>query len=341
MITIALIGAGGIGKVWADAISAKGGSASGGKKAPEFALKAVVDVDTAKANAIAGKFPGAAVYTDYKEALAAGDVAAVLVATPHCFLAPISKAALEAGKHVLCEKPAGISSAEVAENIKAATRAGKVYMIGFNHRYHPAFMGAKEIAGKGEIGKVLCVRARYGFGGRPGYEKEWRLNKKISGGGELIDQGVHMIDMARWFLGDFADVKGFAENLYWGGEVEDNAFLLLRTPDKRVAQIHVSWTNWEWVHSFEIFGTKGYLSVDGLDQRYRGPERLTVGKVDPQSGKFPVETVTPFPHEKKEDSFARELKEFAEVVEGRMELVSRPEDAVATLKIVEEIYQEK
>ncbi|MBI2623058.1 MAG: Gfo/Idh/MocA family oxidoreductase [Candidatus Liptonbacteria bacterium] len=331
MIKLALVGAGGIGKIWADAL----------KKTDKFALAAVVDVDAAKAKAIADAFPGAAVYGEIKEALAKGDFEAVVIATPHAFLASVSYAALVAGKHVLCEKPAGISSAEVAENIAVAEKAKRVYMIGFNHRYHPAYMQAKEIADKGEIGKIICVRARYGFGGRPGYEKEWRFNKKISGGGELIDQGMHMIDMARWFMGDFADVLGFAENLYWGGEVEDNGFLLLRTADKRVAQIHVSWTNWEWVHSFEIFGTKGYLSVDGLDKRYRGPEKLTVGKVDPQSGKFPVETVTPFPEEKKEDSFARELEEFAAVIGGTMELKSKGEDVVEVLKIVERVYDKK
>ncbi|MBI2888535.1 MAG: Gfo/Idh/MocA family oxidoreductase [Candidatus Liptonbacteria bacterium] len=328
MISIALIGAGGIGKIWSDAF----------KKSSSCVFNAVVDVDAVKAKAIADAFPGAVAYSDLKEALTKGDFEAVVIATPHAFLAPVSKAALEAGKHVLCEKPAGVSSAEVAENIAAAGKANRVYMIGFNHRYHPAYMRAKEIADKGEIGKIICVRARYGFGGRPGYEKEWRFNKKVSGGGELIDQGMHMIDMARWFMGDFTDVKGFAENLYWGGEVEDNGFLLLRTADKRVAQIHVSWTNWEWVHSFEIFGTKGYLSIDGLDKRYRGPEKLTVGKVDPQSGKFPVETTTAFAEEKKEDSFARELEEFAAVIGGRTELKAKGEDVVEVLKIVERIY---
>ncbi|MBM3256781.1 MAG: Gfo/Idh/MocA family oxidoreductase [Candidatus Liptonbacteria bacterium] len=328
MIKLALVGAGGIGKIWADAL----------KQAKEFEVKAVVDIDAAKAKTIADGFPGAAIYGDIKEALEKGDFEAVVIATPHAFLAPISKSALEAGKHVLCEKPTGISSAEVAENLRLAASAKRIYMIGFNHRYHPAYMEAKKLVDKGEIGKVICVRARYGFGGRAGYEKEWRFDKKISGGGELIDQGMHMIDMARWFMGDFVDALGFAENLFWGGEVEDNGFLLLRTADKRVAQIHVSWTNWEWVHSFEIFGDKGYLSVDGLDKRYRGPEKLTVGKVDPRSGKFPVETVTPFPEEKKEDSFVRELEEFAAVIGGEMELQSKGEDVLEVLKIVEKVY---
>src|SRR3989338_8723705 len=154
-ISVALIGAGGIGKIWADAF----------KKTDKFALTAVIDVDPAKAKAIADRFPGATVYGDTKEALSKGDFKAVVIATPHAFLAPISAVAFEAGKHVLCEKPAGISSVEVMENIRLAGMAKKVYMIGFNHRYHPGYMEAKKLVDKGGIGKVICVRARYGFGG--------------------------------------------------------------------------------------------------------------------------------------------------------------------------------
>ncbi len=330
MINITLIGAGGIGKIWAEALG----------KSSKYKVSAVVDKEETKAKAIAEKFPGAKIYNDAATAFKEGDFEAAIVATPHVFLAPISKTVLEAGKHVLCEKPASVSSAEIATNIAIAQKTKRVYMIGFNHRYHPGYMQAKELVEKGEIGKLLFIRARYGFGGRANFEKEWRFDGKISGGGELIDQGVHMIDMARWFLGDIEEAKGFAENCFWGGTVEDNGFLLLRTADKKVAQIHVSWTNWDWIHSFEIFGEKGYCLIDGLDSRYRGPERLTVGKLNPRAGEFPKETVTSFPNEKKEDSFVRELEEFADVVEGKTELQSKAEDARAALEIVEKIYAE-
>ena len=260
-INIALIGAGGIGHLWAKAI----------KEVKGVVLCMVVDIDEKSALSISQYFPGCIAVKDWRKVLTDNDIDAVLVTTPHKWLAPISFAALSAGKHVLCEKPSGITAAEVTKNIILAKKKSLVYMSGFNHRYHPAYMKAKEIFEKGGIGEINFIRARYGFGGRPGYGKEWRFNKKIAGGGELLDQGIHMIDMARWFLGDFEKVHGFTENFFWGGDVEDNGFLLMRTKKGQVASIHVSWTNWEWVHSFEIFGNKGYLLIDGLDERYKKP----------------------------------------------------------------------
>jgi predicted dehydrogenase len=148
------------------------------------------------------------------------------------------------------------------------------------------------------IGEPFHVRGRYGHGGRSGYEREWRGSVELSGGGELLDQGVHLIDLSRWFLGEFQQVTGFVENYFWGqGEirnrqprpaanmsghanpeppVEDNAFMLLRTGTQKVASLHASWTEWENMFSFEIFGPKGFLAVEGLGGNY-GPERLRVG----------------------------------------------------------------
>ncbi|MEK7654173.1 MAG: Gfo/Idh/MocA family oxidoreductase [Patescibacteria group bacterium] len=328
-LNIALIGAGGIGKVWAAAF----------KKTPEVKLACVADVDLARAKELAKGF-GAKICGDWKDVLQDKNINAVVIGTPHNLLAPISYAALSSGKHVLVEKPAGINSREIQKNIVLAKKNKLVYMIGFNHRYHAAFQMARKVFEAGEIGKPTFVRARYGFGGRPGYEKEWRFNKKISGGGELIDQGVHMIDMARWFLGDFKDVKGFAESYLWKSGVEDNGFALLRTKDKKVASIHVSWTNWKWVHSFELYGEDGYLIIDGLDQRYVGPEKLTIGKRDPEFKAPPEERVFVFDKEQKEDSFARELKELASAVSEKREPLTSGQDALETLKIVETIYKQ-
>src|SRR5271157_3677540 len=252
-INLALIGAGGIGHLWVQGI----------KEAKEITLCAVADINEARAIDIAQDVSGCIAVKDWHKILVDKNIDAVLVATPHKWLAPISFAALEARKHVFCEKPSGVTAAEIKKNIVLAKQKNLVYMPGFNHRYHPAYMKAREIFEKGGIGKADFVRGRYGFGGRPGYGKEWRFSRRIAGGGELLDQGMHMIDMARWFLGDFEKVCGFAENFFWGGDVEDNGFLLMRTKTGQVASLHVSWTNWEWVHSFEIFGDKGYLLIDG------------------------------------------------------------------------------
>jgi len=333
-IRIALIGAGGIGKLRAEALH--------GVKGVTLAM--VVDVNESAAREIAKNFHGCTVAKDWKVALKDPNIDAVLVATPHKWLASISHAALAAGKHVFCEKPSGISAAEVKKNIAVAKKKKLVYMPGFNHRYHPAYMKAYEIFQKGGIGNIDFIRARYGFGGRPGYNKEWRFNKEIAGGGQLLDQGLHMIDMARWFLGDFATVHGFAENFFWGGDVEDNGFLLMRTKRGQVASIHVSWTNWEWIHSFEIYGNEGYLVIDGLDSRYRGPEQLVWGRRD-QTFARPTEEKFVFGDEKKHDSLRREIENFVvAIINGSSSKKNKfptGEDSHAVLKIIEGIYHRK
>ena len=330
-VTLALIGAGGIGRLWAEAI----------REAKGVRLAAVVDVNEKSASEIAARFPGCAVERDWKKIVKDKTIQAFLVATPHKWLAPISYAALGAGKHVFCEKPSGVTAAEAKRNTAVAGRKNLVYMPGFNHRYHPAYMKAREIFEKGGIGKIDFIRARYGFGGRPGYNKEWRFNKAIAGGGELLDQGMHMIDMARWFLGDFTKIYGFAENFFWGGNVEDNGFLLMRTKDGRVASIHVSWTNWDWVHSFEIFGDGGYLLIDGLDARYKGPERLMWGRRDPTFA-HPQQEAFVFSDERKHHSLRREIENFASAIRGgsawRKKFPSG-KDAYEALKIVGKIYR--
>jgi len=326
---LALIGAGGIGSEWVQALEDTKG----------VRLALIADVSLKRAQALANRFTSCEAVSDWQAATTHQDIDAVVVATPHAFLAPISYAALVAGKHVLCEKPAGVNAKEIAKNIRMAAKKNLVYMVGFNHRYHPAFMKAKEIAQKGGIGEIDFVRARYGFGGRPGYGKEWRFKKEIAGGGEFMDQGMHMIDMARWFLGDFKTVYGFAENFFWRGDVEDNGFALMRTSSRKVASIHVSWTNWDWVHSFEVFGKEGYLLIDALDQRYNGPERLVWGRRDKTFAR-PTTKEYVFREEKKRDSMRRELEDFVRSVRSGKTTTQFPsgEDAEAAVRIVDKIY---
>src|SRR5215831_3432704 len=161
---------------------------------------------------------------DFKEAVADSQVDAVIVATINSTLAEVSAAAIRAGKHVLVEKPAGVSIAQVDELIALAKKQGVCVRVGFNHRFHPAFRKAREIWSSGLMGELMFLRARYGHGGRVGYDREWRANPKLSGGGELIDQGIHLIDLAGWFLGGFAKVDGHAATFFWKMPVDDNAF---------------------------------------------------------------------------------------------------------------------
>jgi len=276
---------------------------------------------------------GARAVADWREALGT-DIDAALIATTHEHLAEITLAAVQSGRHVLVEKPAGRSYAEVAPIADAARAAGVIVKAGFNHRFHPAISRAKVLADEGAVGPLLFIRGRYGHGGRIGYEKEWRFTRKMSGGGELIDQGSHLIDLSRWFLGDLRLAYGNAPTYFWPGEVDDNCFLALEGADKRMAWLHASWTEWKNQFSLEIMGRTGKLTIDGLGGSY-GVERLTYHRMLPEMG--PPETTIfeyPFP----DRSFADEFANFVAAVEGRERAIGDIDDAVANLKIVQAVY---
>jgi predicted dehydrogenase len=279
---------------------------------------------------------GAKVSGNWRELVKRTDVDIVLVATTNDSLAPVTLGAIEAGKHVLVEKPAARSVAEIGPLLEAAKKHDVRIRVGFNHRYHPALRKAREIVSGGGVGDLMFVRARYGHGGRVGYEKEWRANPKLSGGGELIDQGVHVIDLSRWFLGDFVEVQGFAQTFFWDMPVDDNAFLLLRTKDRRAAMLHVSCTEWKNTFSFEIYGKTGKLHVEGLGGSY-GVERLSYFRMLPEMGP-PETTIREYP--RGDDSWTVEFEEFLEDVRLGREPSAGLVDAMKALEIVERVYGE-
>jgi predicted dehydrogenase len=258
----------------------------------------------------------------------------VVVATTNDSLAGVTQAALEAGKHVMVEKPAARTVAEVERLIAAKQARGLRVRVGFNHRYHPALQKAHEIVAGGALGRLMFVRGRYGHGGRVGYEKEWRANPALSGGGELIDQGVHLIDLSRWFLGPFVSVEGFAATYFWNMQVDDNAFLTLRTAGGQCAFLHVSCTEWKNLFSLEIYGHEGKLDVCGLGGSY-GVERLTWYKMLPEMG--PPET-TCWEYPRGDQSWALEFAEFVEDIRIGREPEPGLTEARDALEVVEAIY---
>lgn len=298
-------------------------------------LVVCADPAVERARALAASAGGVA--TDsWREAVNQKDVDVVIVSTTNDALAEVTLAAVEAGKHVLVEKPAARTVRELSPVIEAARGKGSLVRVGFNHRYHPGLRKARELCDAGAVGELMFVRARYGHGGRPGYEREWRANPALSGGGELIDQGVHLIDLARWFLGDLTEVTGFAHTYYWDMPVEDNAFLLLRTCRQQAAFLHVSCTEWKNLFSFEIHGRLGKLHVEGLGGSY-GVERLAYYRMLPQMGP-PETTIWEYPMP--DDSWQLEFGEFLEDIRLNREPAASLEDAAATLHIVEKIYRE-
>jgi predicted dehydrogenase len=301
---------------------------------PSGYLKAVADVSVERARALAARYPGVSAYSDWQEMIKRTDLDLIIVSTTNNWLAPITLAAIRAGKHVLVEKPAARHFSELDPVIEAAKEHKVRVMVGYNLRCHPALMRAKEIVRSAKLGQVLYIRGRYGHGGRLGYEKEWRAIPDISGGGELLDQGVHLIDLSRWFLGDFSRIKGHTHTYYWKMPVEDNGFIFLETSDGQVAWLQVSCTEWKNLFSFEIFCEKGKLEIDGIGGSY-GTERLVLYQMLPQMG--PPETTIweyPFP----DNSWKTEFEEFEQAIIHNIPVHPDPMDAREALKIVARIY---
>ncbi len=332
-------------------------------------LVIVADVDESRAEAV-GDEMGCFATSNWQEVVERDDVDIVVVSTSNDWLTPISVAALQCGKHVLVEKPAARSPKEALSILQAAGRSIQTaatahaqdtthcgpdsrptVRIGFNHRHHPAVWKAHELFAQGVIGDVLFVRCRYGHGGRPGYDKEWRADPQIAGGGELLDQGIHAVDLFRWFLGDFAEAFGFTGTSYWklgcfpagrnehpllaGSRAEDNAFALFRTSTGQTASLHASWTQWKNLFSYEVFGQDGYLTVEGLGGSY-GPERLIWGCRRPESGP-PDEQVFDFPGP--DISWAAEWQEFVTAIREGREPLTNANDGLQAIRMVYAVYE--
>jgi predicted dehydrogenase len=223
---------------------------------------------------------GCAWSSDWRRTIERQDVDAVVVCTPPHVHAEISIAALEAGKHVLCEKPLCRTLQEAEAMLAAAARTSRVLKCGFNHRHHPAIFEAKKRLERGDIGRPIAARCRYGICGRPGYEKEWRADPNRAAGGQFAEQGTHAIDLFRWFLGDLAEVSCMTSIGYFREQsLDDNGMALFRSSAGALATLHSSLTHWKNLFSFEIMGEDGYYVVEGLGASY-GTERLSIGKRD-------------------------------------------------------------
>jgi predicted dehydrogenase len=298
----------------------------------------VIAADSVMANAerLAAESSSATATDDWHSAINHPAVEAVVVSTTNNWLAPVSLAAVEAGKSVLVEKPAAHSRSALQRLLSAAERRKVTVWVGFNHRYHPAFQKARELFDSGILGSPMFVRGRYGHGGRIGYDREWRAAPEISGGGELLDQGTHLIDLSNWFLGEFKFASGYAHTYFWDMRVEDNAFLLLRTARNQVAWLHCSCTEWKNLFSFEIFGERGKLHIEGLGGSY-GLERLTHYRVLPQMGS-PETTLWEFPGD--DVSWKLEFQQFAEAVQSGIPTTQSLRDTARILDIVHTIYRE-
>jgi predicted dehydrogenase len=301
---------------------------------PAGSLRYAYDRERSRADELAKVHQGCTATDKLETIIADQEVTAVIVSTVNSALAPITLAAVQAGKDVLVEKPGAIETQELEAIESAAQRTGSLVRIGYNHRYHPAFLKAYELIVNEDLGGLMFIRARYGHGGRTGYDREWRADPLLSGGGELMDQGVHLLDLASHFLGEFSDIEGHAATYYWDMPVDDNAFISLRTPDGRTAWLQVSCTEWKNLFSFELYFRRAKLHVEGLGGSY-GIERLSYYRLLPEMGP-PETTVFEFP--RGDGSWARELQEFIIDVRERRRPNPGIAEGKAILRIVETLY---
>jgi predicted dehydrogenase len=309
----------------------------GGKRADSLAgsgdqLVGTFDLVADRAKALAGKHKTEAC-ASLDDLIARSD--AVVIATTNDQLAELTTAAVRAGKHVVVEKPAARTGKELEPVVALARDKGVVVKVGFNHRFHPAAQKAKAILDEGSSGEIMFLRGRYGHGGRIGYDKEWRADPAKSGGGELIDQGVHLIDLARWFLGaELVDVQGRAETYFWQMPVDDNAFLTLGTARRQVAHLQVSCTEWKNMFSLEIYARHAKLHWEGLGGSY-GPERLYHYAMKPEMG--PPDAVI-YEYAPADRSWALEWADFTRAVKDGRRPCGDVVDGLEALRVVDRIY---
>jgi len=272
------------------------------------------------------------------------DIDAIFVCAFNNVLADYTIKALEAGKHVFCEKPPARTSEELKAVINTEKKMGLVLKYGFNHRYHYSVIEAKKLIDSGEMGRLLWLRGVYGKAGSIDYHKNWRNYREISGGGILIDQGIHMLDLMRYFSGQqFNHINSFITTSFWNIEAEDNAFVIMQSDEKVTAMLHSSATQWRHKFLLEMCFEEGYINLDGIlsGTRSYAPEKLVVGKREFEDITFamgkPQENTTWFEND---DSWKLEVDEFVNAVLGKTVITNGTStDAYETLNLVEKIYE--
>ncbi len=300
---------------------------------PRQQLVSVVDLDLDRASALAGKHAVTAT-DDYASTLDRQPGALVIVATTHQALTALAQPAAAAGHHLLIEKPGARNAGELRPVLDIARTNGTSVRVGYNHRFHPGIRALRAGVTSGEYGPVKVVRARYGHGGRPGYESEWRAQRELSGGGELLDQGSHLLDLTRFVAGDLAAVDGFVDTLHWPMDVEDNAFVTARLDAGGRAWLHASWSEWKNLFSFEVFCGTAKFEVNGLGGSY-GAEQFRKSHMLQGFGPPEVTTIQYAPGD---DSWALEMTDVEDAIRGSASIGASGDDALAVLAAIGEVY---
>jgi predicted dehydrogenase len=298
-------------------------------------LTTCYDFDPGKATKFSQDF-NCTISKTYENLLSTENLDAVIIAIHHNKLSELSRKAILANLNVLIEKPGALNYSEFLKTIETFNlRKNLKIHIGYNHMYHPSIIKSLELVRSGAIGRLMFIRGSYGHGGRLGYENEWRANKLISGGGELIDQGSHLLDLSIAFLGDLELEYASTPTYFWNMQVEDNVFLVLKNKNNVISFLHASCTEWKNSFSFEIYGENGKIKISGLGGSY-GVEKLTFYKMNSNMG---VPESESWEYDSEDSSWKIELLDFIADIEQRTSETNNIESASKVLRIIEDIYQ--
>lgn len=329
MMRFGLIGCGGIGRLRAEAI----------KGVADAELAAVCDVVPELAAEISNVH-NAEVATDWKSLVQHEDIDAVIISTPPHLHAEMAIAALKAGKHVLCEKPLARTLEECQDMLNAAEQSNKYLATGFNYRFYPSVMKARELLDSGIIGELDHIRSYTGYSATE-HSQEWLHDVKIMGGGALRDNGIHLIDLTCYFLGDVAEVKGFASNSVWGFErCEDNGFALLKNKAGKIATLQASWTEWRGYRlQIDLYGSKGYITLRCFPMITSASWKSDKdGKHYKKTFYFPRIFVMEHLRSYRwvvTDSFIKEIQSFINEVNGQSSLIASGKDGLQAVKVAQ------
>ena len=288
-----------------------------------------------------GVFPdGVRYYTNYQDLLTE-ELDVLFVCLTNDVNPDATIAGLQSGLHVFCEKPPGRNLADIIRVIAVERQYPKLrLMYGFNHRYHDSVQDAIKIIQSGELGNIINLRGVYGKSKIITFNQtDWRTKRAIAGGGVLLDQGIHMLDLMRLFAGEFAEVKSIVSNTHWGFDVEDNAYALMRTTDGIIGMLNSSATQWRHRFHLDINFDRGSLNLGGLltGTKSYGAETLTVSKVDHNKDNgSPKEQLNQYNYD---PSWEKEINQFVKYILSDISIEhGTSKDAFNTMKLVYQIY---
>ena len=322
-----LIGCGGIGWLRAQALN----------QSENDHLLTVHDLDESRAYALASRY-GCSVESSWNNLIARDDVEAVIVSTPPSLHTEMTIAALNAGKHVLCEKPLARNLDECRQMLDAANKSGMFLATGFNYRFYPSILKARELFDAGLIGELDHIRSYTGYTAAD-HNHDWLHDYSVMGGGSLRDNGIHLIDLTTYFLGKAEKVDGMASNSVWGFQgCEDNGFILMRNTNGNVATLQASWTEWQgYKFLIEIYGSRGCIRTSCFPMLTQVVWFDALGgKSRRQSYYFPMTILMEHLRSYRwvvVQSFVKEFNAFSLAVQGEASAIATGQDGLHSIEI--------